>query len=233
VPTLTPQLTHLVARGLVALLVPPPPVSPVSVVPLGITHAPEPPPVLPASPVASATEPAPSRVAHRNATAVLPPRLLARVQRIVTGYLTIPPLVTAAETRHQQVAMLQQQGASPSAMVAALGISRRQVSRVLRALATSEPPSASASPLPVPLLAQVQRYVTGRLYVPAMTAATRRRARLHQAFAAGEATSAIARRERCSARQVRRERAYWRDTLAHADNELVGAHDPATGPAPD
>lgn len=228
VPTLTPQLTHLVARGRVALLALPPASPSLALAAPEDGPPPLPPAVSPAPPVASATAPAPSRhPGHRNAATVLPPRLLARVQRVVTGYLTIPPLVTIAETRRQQVAALQQQNASPPAMAAAVGISRRQVSRVLRVLATLEPPSPSAPPLPASLLAQVQQYVTGRLYVPAVTAATRRRVRLDQAFTAGEATAAIARRERCSARQVRRERARWHDTLAHTDDDRVGAKDSA------
>lgn len=203
VAALSPQLIQLSALGLVAITAPSPPPAPVPL-PSAV------PPALPPAP--------PSRTGHRNAAEVLPPRLLARVQRVVTGYVTIPPPVTAADARRQQVIALQRQGATPREIAAALPMSRRQVSRLRRALAAAAP-SAPAHPLPAPLLAQVQRYVTGRLYVPAMTSAARRRSRLHQAFMAGEATGEIARRERCSARQVRRERARWRDTQACAGEE--------------
>jgi hypothetical protein len=203
VAALSPQLVQLSALGLVAITAPSP------------TPAPLPPAVPPALPPA----PPPSRTGHRNAAEVLPPRLLARVQRVITGYVTIPPPVTAADARRQQVIALQRQGATPREIAAALPMSRRQVSRLRRALAAAAAPSAPAHPLPAPLLAQVQRYVTGRLYVPAMTSAARRRSRLHQAFMVGEATVEIARRERCSARQVRRERARWRDTQACAGEE--------------
>jgi len=172
---------------------------------------------------------APTRPRHRNAATVLPPRLLARVQRVVTGYVVIPPRVLATATRRQQVATLHQQGAAPSAIAASLGISRRQVHRLLRDRALPEPSPVPASPLPAALLAQVQRYVTGRLYVPAVTAAARRQGRLHQAFAAGEATATIARRERCSARQVRRARARWRDTLTHTADVQTDAPAPVPG----
>lgn len=213
VAALSPQLVQLSALGLVAITAssPTPPPAPV---PLAVAPAPLPSAVPPALPPAP-----PSRTGHRNAAEVLPPRLLARVQRVITGYVTIPPPVTAADARRQQVIALQRQGATPREIAAALPMSRRQVSRLRRALATAAAPSAPAHPLPAPLLAQVQRYVTGRLYVPAMTSAARRRSRLHQAFMAGEATVEIARRERCSARQVRRERARWRDTQACAVEE--------------
>lgn len=203
VPAITPQMGQVALRGVLAItdLTPPPALRAV------VAPAAMPTPVPPAAPVQSA----PTRPRHRNAAAVLPPRLLARVQQVVTGYIIIPPRVTAAETRRQQVGALQQHGASPQTMAATLGISRRQVHRLLRDLAMADPPPTPVAPLPAPLLAQVQRYVTGRLYVPEVTATTRRRARLHRAFAAGEATTVIARRERCSARQVRRERARWRE----------------------
>lgn len=204
VPVVTPQMAQLAARGYLTITDLASPAS------QGVGTAPEatPTPVPSASSMVSSSAPPPRR--HRNAAAVLPPRLLARVQRVVTGYMVIPPRVTATETRRQQVAALQQRGVCPSTMAATLGISRRQVHRLLRDLAMADPPPMPVSSLPAPLLAQVQQYVTGRLYVPAVTAATRRRARLHRAFAAGEATTVIARRERCSARQVRRERVRWR-----------------------
>jgi hypothetical protein len=52
--------------------------------------------------------------------------------------------------------------------------------------------------------------------VPAVSAASRRSARLARVFAAGDTTAAIAKRERCSAQQVRRARARWRAGQAHA-----------------
>lgn len=211
VAALSPQLTHLVAIG--ALVMEPAVLEPrPTPVPLEV-------PVVPVEQtVTRQTEPD-----HRNAAAVLPPRLLARVQRVITGYVTIPPPVTAADARRQQLVALQHQGATSREIAAAFQMSRRHVNRLLRAMAAAEMPSAPAHPLPAPLLAQVQRYVTGRLYVPAVTTATRRRLRLHQAFAAGESTGEIARRMRCSARHVRRERARWRDSQARAGEDQ--AHD--------
>ncbi|MEI7832791.1 MAG: hypothetical protein WCJ56_06305 [bacterium] len=43
--------------------------------------------------------------------------------------MTIPPPVTAADARRQQVISLQRQGATPREIVAALPMSRRQVSQ--------------------------------------------------------------------------------------------------------
>ena len=74
----------------------------------------------------------------------------------ITGYVTIPPPVTAADARRQQVISLQRQGATPREIVAALPMSRRQVSRLRRALATAEAPFAAANPLPALLLAFVK-----------------------------------------------------------------------------
>jgi len=204
VTALSPQLAQMSALGIVAITS-----TALAPVPLAVAPAPLPPATPPALPPAP-----PSRSGHRNAAEVLPPRLLARVQCVVTGYVTIPPPVTTADARRQQLVALQRQGATPCDIAKALQVSRRQVSRWLRALSVGDIPSPGDHPLPAPLLAQVQRYVTGRLYVPAETAATRRRSRLHQAFAAGESTGEIARRLRCSARQVRRERARWRDAQA-------------------
>ena len=221
VPVVTPQMAHLAARGFLAITDLTPPSQPRAVVAPAAVPTPVPP--------AASGPSAPTRPRHRNAATVLPPRLLARVQRVVTGYVVIPPRVAATATRRQQVVTLHQQGATPSAIAAALGISRRQVYRLLRDRAQSEPSPVPVSPLPAPLLAQVQRYVTGRLYVPAVTAATRRQGRLHQAFAAGEATATIARREHCSARQVRRARARWRATSA----PVADARGGVTAPAPD
>lgn len=127
-----------------------------------------------------------------------------------------------------QVGALQQHGASPSAIAAALGISRRQVHRVIRDLAMEDPPLTPVPPLSALLLAQVQRYVTGRLDVPAVIAATRRDARIDRAFTAGEATTVIARRERCSTRMVRRERARWRERPDSAGEGRRTMGDPPT-----
>ena len=206
VPALTPQMGDVASLGLLVItdLTPPSPpcagVAPVAV-------------PTPVPPTASGPS-APPRRRHPNAATVLPPRLLARVQRVVTGYVVIPPRLTAAAIRRQQVSALHQQGATPAEIANTMGISRRQVYRLLRAQPLAEPPPAS--PLPAALLAQVQRYVTGRLYVPAVTAASRRSARLDRAFAAGAATTVIAQRERCSARQVRRARTRWRAGQAPA-----------------
>ena len=55
-------------------------------------------------PLAAPVQSASTRPRHRNAAAVLPPRLLARVQQVVTGYYIASfPRITAAETRRQQV----------------------------------------------------------------------------------------------------------------------------------
>ena len=221
VPVVTPQMAQLVARGFLAITDLTPPSPPGAVIAPAAVSTPV--------PSAESGPSAPTRPRHQNAATVLPPRLLARVQRVVTGYVVIPPRVTATATRRQQVATLHQQGAAPSAIAATLGISRRQVYRLLRDRALPEPSPVPASPLPAALLAQVQRYVTGRLYVPAVTAATRRQGRLHQAFAAGEATATIARRERCSARQVRRARARWRATRAPAADAQSGVPAPVPG----
>jgi hypothetical protein len=213
VPTITPQVGDVASLGLLAITDLTPPPAPRA----GAAPADVPTPV----PPAVSEQLAPTRPRHPNAATVLPPRLLARVQRVVTGYVVIPPRLTAAATRRQQVAALHQQGTAPAMIAVTLGISRRQVYRLLRAQPLDEPPPTS--PLPTALLAQVQRYVTGRLYVPAVTAVSRRSARLARAFAAGEATTVIAQRERCSARQVRRARARWRAGQAHA--EVAPAHE--------
>jgi hypothetical protein len=206
VPALTPQMGDIASLGLLAITDLTPPPAPRAVVPPAVAPTPVPP--------AASGRSASTRPRHRHAATVLPPRLLARVQRVVTGYVVIPPRLSAAAARQQQVAALHQQGATPAEIATTMGISRRQVYRLLCAQPLDEPPPAS--PLPAALLAQVQRYVTGRLYVPAVTAASRRSARLARAFAAGEATTVIAQRERCSARQVRRARARWRASQAHA-----------------
>lgn len=201
VASLTPQLTSLLAIGALALVSTP--------------LAPVPPemPVTSADPTAMRQ----TRSGHRNAAEVLPPRLLARVQRVVTGYVTIPPPVTRADQRRHTLAALHRQGATPHDIAAALQVSRRHVARLLRSLSAADAPASPAHPLPAPLLAQVQRYMTGRLYVPpAPNAAARRRQQLQRAFQAGEPTGEIARRLQCSARQVRRERARWRDAQARA-----------------
>jgi len=221
VPVVTPQMAQLAARGVLAITDLTPPSAPRAVVAPAAVPTPVPP--------AASEMSAPTRPRHRHAATVLPPRLLARVQRVVTGYVVIPPRVAATATRRQQVVTLHQQGAAPPAIAETVGISRRQVYRLLRDCALPEPSPVPASPLPAALLAQVRRYVTGRLYVPAVTAAVRRQGRLHQAFAAGEATATIARRERCSARQVRRARARWRDTLTHTADVQTDAPAPVPG----
>ena len=66
------------------------------------------------------------------------------------------PPVTAADARRQQVISLQRQGTTPREIAAALPMSRRQVSRLRRALATAEAPFAAANPLPALLLAFVK-----------------------------------------------------------------------------
>jgi DNA-binding CsgD family transcriptional regulator len=213
VPALTPQMGDVASQGLLTITDLTPPPAPCA----GVAPAAAPPPVPPAAPERTG----PPRRRHPNAATVLPPRLLARVQRVVIGYVVIPPRLTAAASRRQQVSALHQQGAAPAEIATTMGISRRQVYRLLRAQPLAEPPPAS--PLPAALLAQVQRFVTGRLYVPAVTAASRRSARLARAFAAGDSTAAIAQREQCSARQVRRARARWRAGQARA--EVAPAHE--------
>ncbi|MHB9023071.1 MAG: helix-turn-helix domain-containing protein [Armatimonadota bacterium] len=211
VTVLSPQLTHLVAFG--ALVVEP--------------AAPEPrpkpaPPEVPAPPVEqTAMRQIPS--GHRNAAAVLPQRLLARVQRVVTGYVTIPPRVTLADQRLQAVTSLHRQGATPCEMAATLQVSRRHVTRLLRKLTALDAPPFSGHPLPAPLLAQVQQYVTGRLYVPLEKPVATRRRQMQRAFETGLSTTEIARRLRCSARHVQRERARWRDTQARAGEDPAHA----------
>jgi hypothetical protein len=207
VPALTPQMGAVASQGLLTITdLTPPPAPRVGIAPADVP--------MPESSAVSGRS-APTRPRHPNAATVLPPRLLARVQRVVTGYVVIPPRLSAAATRRQQVVALHQQGTAPAEIATTVGISRRQVYRLLRAQPLDEPPPAS--PLPAALLAQVQRYVTGRLYVPAVTAASRRSVRLARAFAAGEATTVIAQRERCSTRQIRRARARWRAGQAPAE----------------
>jgi hypothetical protein len=215
VATLSPQVEQLLAIR--ALVLEPPESAPMP--------APAPSPAPSATPAPS---PAPTAVpaatrripaAHRNAATVLPPQLLARVQRVVTGYVTIPAPTTTADRRRQRLERLHRQGATPGKIAAALRVSHRHVTRLLRSLA--EPGAASSPaphPLPARLLTQVQRYVTGRLYVPQAAPATvGRRQQMERAFQAGEPTGDIAGRLQCSTRQVRRERARWRAAQAGAE----------------
>ena len=78
VPAITPQMGQVASRGVLAITDLTPPSAPRAMV----APAAVPTPVPLAAPVQSAS----TRPRHRNAAAVLPPRLLARVQQVVTGY---------------------------------------------------------------------------------------------------------------------------------------------------
>ncbi len=69
-------------------------------------------------------------MAYRNATFVLPPKLLKRVQKYYSGLLWVPPVST--KRRDKEILMLSRKGLRTSQIAEVVHLSIRRVQQVLR-----------------------------------------------------------------------------------------------------
>jgi len=75
---------------------------------------------------------------YLNAKAVLPPGLLAEVQRHVCGHLWVPVAERQADVTHRRVVQLQLAGVGPREIAELVGISQRRVQQIVRNTRTAE-----------------------------------------------------------------------------------------------
>lgn len=75
---------------------------------------------------------------YLNAKSVLPPGLLAEVQRHVCGHLWVPVAEKQAEVTHRRVAQLHLAGVGSHEIAELVGVSQRRVQQIVRQVKQAE-----------------------------------------------------------------------------------------------
>lgn len=73
-----------------------------------------------------------ARSGYHNAKHVLPPAVLAEVQRHVVGHLWVPPATSTADALRQRIMHLHRAGVSTADIAAVVQVSARRVQQIIR-----------------------------------------------------------------------------------------------------
>jgi Mor family transcriptional regulator len=153
----------------------------------------------------------------KNVRDILPKSVLTRLQRYCTGLVYVPAPISRTGSRRQMILRLQKTGMSVDEMARTTRLSTRWVRHIVAQgdqprHQHTDPKQASTflKLVPPDLAQQVQRYVTGRLYIPSRR---KRRAddagRIGKLFDQGLAVKEIASRVKLSERHVYRLKKAW------------------------